>query len=802
MRPPRLLIFLFCFVTFPILLTLLSVFTSHHKTNLSAKSSNRQTGVGALFSFFSPSSLFPPSAIISLTDDNSTFFLARPAAFGPILPSKGLSGELWVGSGFGADGLRKGELAAVSEGELGCSDVPGWGEGETPGRDDEIDGVAGSSIVPRTSIKKDHRPSANGENMAPSKDVPEIEEIEDDGTDDYLHAPLTGTSLSNSPRPKQGDKNKDTIGNKPAAHADIQSLQEMAEITGKVVLLSRGGCGFLEKVMWVQRRGGSAVIVGDDIRRGRLVTMYARGDTTNVSIPSLFTSHTTAHLLSTLIPPTSISGHARAGNLEFKGKGVVSGQTAKKGEKIHSKATVPAGPTFTAKIKGPKSTPGSRSQANGDGNSRNSPQPYSEKESHGWLDNFLSSVGLGPSSDESGVDSRRPPSSGELDWVLAEVDVSDPSKPNDQIEAKDKPVKASQKSHTGLFGVTDHDTGDDFVIGEQDWRDPDLVGPKAAFAKSKDGGKQPKKLATAQTQPKTPLQTKSSVLTGTGVFNGGSTTPGSGEYEHTQKGSTDASRKNSKDANGKSTNSESDTADGWLSLLPMMKSGTETPPSGGNQPGAGISAGYDHPQNAAENWSDNVLAEQEHEGLWVTLTATSMSTSPFFDTLLVLVVSPLVTLTVVYTLLLLRARIRRRRWRAPKSVVERLPVRVYQTMSTPGPSTPRFVPSSSSSPSAPLLSASAPVPSRSRQRSQTTSDLQHDVLRARAVPARDTNADSEDSETEKFVSAIGSPTPKPKRPKRYNGHQVECVVCLEEYVDGISRVMRLPCGHEFHAACM
>ena len=30
----------------------------------------------------------------------------------------------------------------------------------------------------------------------------------------------------------------------------------------------------------------------------------------------------------------------------------------------------------------------------------------------------------------------------------------------------------------------------------------------------------------------------------------------------------------------------------------------------------------------------------------------------------------------------------------------------------------------------------------------------------------------------------------------------ECVVCLEEYVDGVSRVMRLPCGHEFHAECM
>jgi hypothetical protein len=28
------------------------------------------------------------------------------------------------------------------------------------------------------------------------------------------------------------------------------------------------------------------------------------------------------------------------------------------------------------------------------------------------------------------------------------------------------------------------------------------------------------------------------------------------------------------------------------------------------------------------------------------------------------------------------------------------------------------------------------------------------------------------------------------------------VVCLEEYIDGVSRVMSLPCGHEFHVECM
>ncbi|KAJ8604127.1 hypothetical protein MRB53_041925 [Persea americana] len=36
--------------------------------------------------------------------------------------------------------------------------------------------------------------------------------------------------------------------------------------------------------------------------------MYARGDTSNVTIPSLFTSHTTAHLLSSLIPSRGAIG--------------------------------------------------------------------------------------------------------------------------------------------------------------------------------------------------------------------------------------------------------------------------------------------------------------------------------------------------------------------------------------------------------------------------------------------------------------------------------------------------------------
>jgi len=161
-----------------------------------------------------------------------------------------------------------------------------------------------------------------------------------------------------------------------------------------------------------------------------------------------------------------------------------------------------------------------------------------------------------------------------------------------------------------------------------------------------------------------------------------------------------------------------------------------------------------------------------------------------------LVVSPLVTLTVVYALLLLRSRIRRRRWRAPKSVVERLPVRTYHTISSEASTTSIATPVSSS-PTTPLLQ---PGPrriisrssSRSRPRSRTTSE----------VPEQATSS-SPFSEHHESLSAVEKrEAGLAEWRRRYGGRQKECVVCLEEYVDGVSRVMSLPCGHEFHAECI
>ncbi|CUS08015.1 unnamed protein product [Tuber aestivum] len=509
------------------LLSLFCLFLFASLTNLSpapSASRNRQSATNFLF---------PSTAIISLSDDNSTFFLSRPAAFGPSLPKSGLKGELFV----------------LEEGQLACDDTPGWDPSSTP----------------------------------------PLSVAEEDGTDDFDYAPESLAA---------------TVTKPGGAHADIESLQQSAEIEGKIVLVARGGCGFLEKVLWAQRRGGVALIVADykrsggTIGGGSLVTMYAKGtigelgDTSNITIPSIFTTYTTAKLLTTLLPK-HVSLPLRRPNTQ----GPVAGPESKGGEEKKSEEEK-AGPRVKWPLERRNRAPPELQPAGTAAKSRKT--------------TITAPVGstATPTSPSAGSDiqvdsSRRPPMSGELDGVVLVVD-PDEEKPED--------------------GNGDEDS-------------------------DKDG-------------------------------------------------------------------------------------------------------------------------DIEKDGLWITLTPTSMSSSPFFDTLLVLVISPLVTLTIVYALLLARSVIRRRRWRAPKSVVERLPVRTYQsTPSTPAPPPPR---------------------------------------RPSSLPARNNRERNvSNASSSRSVSAPSAPEKQNKEyihqsPPRsgYQGGSVECVVCLEEYVDGVSRVMRLPCGHEFHASCI
>ena len=717
----------------------------------------RTSGLHALFSFNLPSSLFPPSAIISLTDDNSTFFLARPAAFGPSLAKEGLSGQLWVGSGFGEGGLVSGV-----EGELGCSDIPGWGDGgDAHYKQEKPYGTSVSGTGKGATVSQNRHPRqesdsqniANGGTSPPSKN---------DGTDDHLHHPLVESDMVNA---GVSETSGDYAPTRPGTHADVQSLQEGAEIAGKVVLLSRGGCGFLEKVKWAQRRGGVAVIVGDNTRGGSLVTMYARVDTSNVTIPALFTSHTTAHLLSSLIP-SQLSEEASRVEESKASRTKTSSQTTS--SKYVDLMTTPSAT--------PTPTPISNQAVD-------SPLDGSPKPKTGLFHSLLSLIGLGSTSGRSWhppEDSRRTPSSGNIDWVVmdswAQVESSVDYGRGGRAKSSDTKRYGSKMS-----GNAD---GDGFVIGVQDWRDPDLAPTRrSAFPSS----------STAVGQETQKTQTKASKSTPTGL-KGGSVTPGSGEYVDVEKSSyqTDSSLKNA--------GHQSSTADtrpgspksgkGWFSRhfgrasAEKQSSDSESSPDLRER-----SYSVQEKQNIQDNSHSRnrqAIKSKDHEGLWVTLTPTSMSTSPFFDTLLVLVVSPLLTLSVVYALLLIRSRVRRRRWRAPKSIVDRLPIRTYHTISASSSvaSSPRSSIHDSSSPDSPLLSTenrSGNPPSRPQ--SPVTSGSVQGQRRQR-------------SKAEKLRS--GSRLWR----RKYTGRQVECVVCLEEYIDGQSRVMSLPCGHEFHAECM
>lgn len=745
MRTPRIVILAAFFVASFTLIILSFLSPSTPSEVLAKDPKSKKTGVLGSFSFNAPLSLFPPNAIISLTDDNTTSFLARPAAFGPLLPSRGLSGQLWIGSGFGDDSLRQGIISTGAEGELGCSDVPGWPDGSK-----SVANPSDSSekIAPGKAHSKKRSDSPS--KAAISKDT--TPGRADDGTDDYLHSPLSGASVAKNAIPGQPHENG--VNSYPD-HADIQSIQEGAEIAGKVVLLSRGGCGFMEKVKWAQRRGGIAVIVGDDTRGGPLIQMFARGDTSNVTIPSVFTSHTTAHLLSSLIPPGTYIEDTVDGN----GNPMLKVQQPNKSKKNGKKSSKP---TSSQKSLPPTSVPKGYTIS-----SKKVAEPASgAKQERSWLTSLFS--GSQPdSASKKGV----------MDWVLVDEwdENGDIKKPAPAKTAKgQKASKGSAKNKDASKSTTE----DGFVIGVHDWRDPDLVEkpgtesykpPKGAPKNSGNGyNKSPTEKGQAlPAEIEGKKNDKKPTTMPKQNTKGGSITPGSGEYVDGVPPS-NAQPKAPKKPNPVST------------VTVTEKPGFITKIFGDDDDND-----FDEPDAEDGDGDDGPDYNEGHEGLWVTLNQTNGAT-PFFDTLLVLVVSPLVTLTVVYALLLLRSRIRRRRWRAPKSVVERLPVRTYQTVASSSGSQSRQPTPTSSSPATPLLQQTI---TRPRPRSRTTSglpepgDLSRTNSSSLASPPR----------AEKHVTSEW---------KKYMGKQVECVVCLEEYVDGVSRVMSLPCGHEFHVDCM
>ncbi|KAH9905370.1 hypothetical protein F4778DRAFT_705376 [Xylariomycetidae sp. FL2044] len=747
MRPPRIVILTLFFAACLFLLCRAITSIGRPAPVLSSPQSTQKSGFRSLFSFSGPFTLFPPNAIITIADDNSTSFAARPAAFGPPLPTKGLNGKLWIGSGFTEETLQDGE----GEGELGCSDVPGWDDGTSKAvlkvsmKEIKGNSKSAASAVKSNNQKRDvtEVPLVARNAGATAKPNSKNHAV-NDGTDDYLHQGLDQSQKTQS----------DDLGS-GSGHADIQSIQEGAEIAGKIVLLSRGGCGFLEKVKWAQRRGAIALIVGDNQRGEPLIQMYAHGDTSNVTIPSIFTSRTTAYLLSLMMQPGSFIEDLidENGNPSLK---VQQSDKGRKNQKARQAAAINQPRHVSGDAKNGK-LPKVQKQAT----TKATDKPES---SPSWLSRAFS---WGSSS--SATSKSRASSSGQLDWVLVE----------DFSDEKDKMIKNSLNKASkgsaakGASNSGSRETpGDNFQIGVEDWRDPDLLGSDDADEAGGAG-----KLAKAKQSAKTGKQaTKQQSPKGT---KGSTSSSGEHGATHVAVDGQDAKSSKEKTSNGNGSlisklfGQNDETSNSKVESQPKP---IETPIIG--RPGPG-----DLPPSPPP---------EEREGLWVVITPSS-GASPFFDTLLVLVISPLITLTVVYALLILRAKIRRRRWRAPKSVVERLPVRTYHTVASTPSHTSRLPSPTSSSPTTPLLQ-SQNVPARPRPRSRTTTGVPSagdllEVGSSLSLPRSPSR-----SEHEKRNS--------PSQWKKYMGRQVECVVCLEEYVDGVSQVMSLPCGHEFHVDCI
>lgn len=750
MRPLRFVLLVACFIAIPVFLTCFSLFHSQ-SDNADVFGHPQRSRLRALFSFSTPSALFPPSAIISLTFENSTFFLARPAAFGPSLPNKGLSGQLWIGRGFGDDTLLSEDELKISGFELGCSDVPGWGDDQKNTPDNPALHERAFKKALDESVSTAHPDSRIATELNQADSLASdgtLASDEQDGTDDHLHRPLPDSNPAVAGKVGESANVVPSEKLQKSNHADIESLQESADIAGKIVMLSRGGCGFLEKVKWTQRRGGIALIVGDNERNAQLTIMYAKGDTSNVTIPAIFTSYTSAHLLSSLVPPESEMVSVSDGNKV--GLGTVKETIDSSKGKVYG-VNKKDGPVFTTSSASVKSQPKPTTTLD---------KVVTHQNQHGWMQNVLQAVGFDDST-SNGEDSRRPPGSGNIEWVQVKDWDDDVAKTtNAGTRTLAAPKFTSSTTKFAKQKTTSKAGDDDFVIGVQDWRDTELIAPKSTSTATK---------ADQKAKNDKPKDQATNTATGSGGketnFKGGSIIPGSGEYAKPgkdEKSSRDTATKEDKTTDPTDCHSKLKKIRSWFGKSDESRS------DGSSSPGDN----HHYPPKPGKD---------QREGLWVTLTPTSVSTSPFFDTLLVLVISPLVTLTFVYGLLLLRSRIRRRRWRAPKSVVDRLPVRTYHTMSAASSTTSSQIPSPNRSQAgSPQL---RPEPVRSRQRSQTTIGV--------LSPAS---------------SSSQSPTPEKAKqkakPKKYRGRQVECVVCLEEYVDGESKVMSLPCGHEFHAECI
>lgn len=162
----------------------------------------------------------------------------------------------------------------------------------------------------------------------------------------------------------------------------------------------------------------------------------------------------------------------------------------------------------------------------------------------------------------------------------------------------------------------------------------------------------------------------------------------------------------------------------------------------------------------------------------VTITSVAES-GAFVDTVLFLLVSPLFSLSMIYAILVVHRRYRIRKERLPKSYLPNIPTRIWVQP------TLALEPSADSSLGAAASMSGPGFITPTAAESATNSALESEVSQSNSASFVPSAVLPANMHHEKVWVSSG-----------------ECIICLEDYVPGVSEVMRLPCGHEFHSGCI
>lgn len=156
----------------------------------------------------------------------------------------------------------------------------------------------------------------------------------------------------------------------------------------------------------------------------------------------------------------------------------------------------------------------------------------------------------------------------------------------------------------------------------------------------------------------------------------------------------------------------------------------------------------------------------------VTISAVDVGSS-VIGTVIFLMVSPLCSLSLIYCVLLFHRRYKQLQERASKSTVSKLPIRIWVQ----------------------------PVPEVSQAEAIESSETQTDDTADRTQDEDHVTGglNQEDRTSPASTTLLNDDHPGAEKPWVSSG---ECIICMEDYITQVSRVMRLPCYHEFHVECI